>query len=132
MKNKETARRLSYALEKKGMKAQELSEKSGVSKASISQYINGAHIPSNISAGKMSEVLGVNPLWLMGFDVQMYEDLNPQKEHYYDEETAFLAQQLFDDPDLHALLDAAKDSRPEYIKSAIQLLKTLKETNPDG
>ena len=69
MKNVETARRLQDALDRKGMTAAELAKKSGVSKASISQYINGSHAPSNISSAKMAEVLGVNALWLMGFDL---------------------------------------------------------------
>ncbi|MBQ8559087.1 MAG: helix-turn-helix domain-containing protein [Tyzzerella sp.] len=55
------------------MKPQELANRSEVNKASISQYINGSHKPSNISAGKMASVLQVNPLWLMGFDVPMVE-----------------------------------------------------------
>ena len=69
MKNAETARRLQDALDRKGMTAAELAKKSGVSKASISQYINGSHVPSNISSAKMAEVLGVNALWLMGFEL---------------------------------------------------------------
>ncbi|MFR6462050.1 MAG: helix-turn-helix domain-containing protein [Anaerostipes hadrus] len=44
-----------------------------VSKASISQYLNGSHAPSNISSGKMAKILNVNPVWLMGFDVPMQE-----------------------------------------------------------
>ena len=71
MKHELTAKRLSKALSDKGIKPQELSDKSGVSKSSISQYINGSHKPSNISAGKMANVLDVNPMWLMGFDVSM-------------------------------------------------------------
>lgn len=69
MKNAETARRLQDALDRKGMTAAELAKKSGVSKSSISQYINGTHAPSNISSAKMAEVLGVNALWLMGFEL---------------------------------------------------------------
>lgn len=69
MKNKETARRLQEALDRKGMTPAELAKKSGVSKSSISQYVNGSHAPSNISSAKMAEVLGVNALWLMGFDL---------------------------------------------------------------
>lgn len=69
MKNKETARRLQDALDRKGMTPAELSKQSGVSKASISQYLNGSHVPSNISSAKMAEVLGVNALWLMGFEL---------------------------------------------------------------
>lgn len=71
MKNEITAKRLRLALDNASMKPQELAEKSKVSKSSISQYVNGSHAPSNISAGKMSKVLGVEPLWLMGFDVSM-------------------------------------------------------------
>lgn len=77
MKHEETARRLRSALSKSGLSQQELSDRSGVSKASISQYINGTHIPGNKKAGMMAEVLGCSPLWLMGFDV---EDDGVQKE----------------------------------------------------
>ena len=69
MKNAETARRLQDALDRKGMTAAELAKKSGVSKASISQYLNGSHAPSNISSAKMAKILGVNALWLMGFEL---------------------------------------------------------------
>ena len=74
MKNEVTAKRLRLALDNSGMKSQELAEKAQVSNSSISQYVNGAHAPSNISAGKIGKVLGVDPLWLMGFDVSMKID----------------------------------------------------------
>lgn len=73
MKNPITAQRLSLALTNANMIPQELSNASGVNKASISQYLNGSHSPSNISSGKMAQVLNVSPLWLMGFDVPMVE-----------------------------------------------------------
>lgn len=81
MKYELTAKRLKMALDKYSMKPQELSEKSGVSKASISQYINGSHTPSNISSGKIATVLNVNPLWLMGFDVPMDITVKPHVQH---------------------------------------------------
>lgn len=81
MKYELTAKRLKTALDKYSMKPQELSEKSGVSKASISQYINGSHTPSNISSGKIATVLNVNPLWLMGFDVPMDIAVKPHVQH---------------------------------------------------
>ena len=69
MKNELTARRLQSALSNINMTQQELSEKSGVGKSSISHYINGTHTPSKESAAKIGSVLNVDPLWLMGFDV---------------------------------------------------------------
>lgn len=52
----ESARRLAQALSDAGMRAQDLVERSGVSKASISQYLSGTHTPSNISAGKWGQL----------------------------------------------------------------------------
>ena len=69
MKNELTAKRLQIALSRSNMRPQDLADASGVSKSSISQYVNGSHSPSNISAAKIGKVLNANPLWLMGFDV---------------------------------------------------------------
>lgn len=71
MKHELTAKRLQFAINNANISAQELANRSGVAKASISQYVNGSHKPSNISSGKMASVLDVSPLWLMGFDVPM-------------------------------------------------------------
>lgn len=78
MKNELTAKRLQLALSNANMKPQELADKSGVSKASISQYINGSHAPSNISSGKMGKVLNVEPIWLMGFDAEMRKEISSE------------------------------------------------------
>lgn len=80
MKNPITAKRLASALAKSGLKPQELANASGVSKASISQYLGGSHAPSNISSEKMSKILDVSPLWLMGFDVPMREKIFSKEE----------------------------------------------------
>lgn len=69
MKYKITAQRLRDALHSKGLKAQELANLAQINKASVSHYLGGSHKPSNINAGKMAQVLGVDPLYLMGFDV---------------------------------------------------------------
>ena len=69
-----SSKRIRQALEMNDMKQQELADKSGVSKNSISQYLSQRSIPSNISAGKMATVLGVNPMWLMGYDVPMIKE----------------------------------------------------------
>ena len=78
MKNPETAKRINHILDLRGITQMELATMSGVGKASISQYVNGSHAPSNISAGKMASVLNVNPVWLMGFDAPMELDKNSE------------------------------------------------------
>ena len=74
-KYRTTAMRLKDAMYEKQMSATDLSRLSGVSNASISQYTSGAHVPSNLNAAKLARVLGVSPLYLMGFDVDA-EDLD--------------------------------------------------------
>ena len=77
MKYRKTASRLSEALNDANMKPVDLSQKSGVSQASISQYLSGSHSPSNLSSGKMAAVLNCSPVWLMGFDVPRYSNEKP-------------------------------------------------------
>lgn len=64
-----SAIRLRDILNEKCMSAQELANRSGVSKASLSQYLSGKYTPKNTSAKKLADVLKVNPAWLMGLDV---------------------------------------------------------------
>lgn len=69
MKYKITSKRLSESLYRVNMKPQELANASRVSKSSISQYINGSHKPSELTAKRLAKILGVNPLWLMGYNI---------------------------------------------------------------
>ena len=127
MKYPITAKRLTEAMAQKGIKAQELADRSGVSKSSISQYINGSHSPSNISAGKMAAVLEVNPVWLMGFDVPMDES---DPAGYYDSPIArAYAEFLANNPAYQVLFDAARDVRPEDIDFVRQMIERMTDKN---
>ena len=57
---------------------------------------------------------------------------NPDKEYYLDEDTAKIAQEIYDNKDLRILFDAARDAKPQDLKMAADMLKRFKETNPDG
>ena len=132
MKHQETAYRLKTALDRLNMRAQELSDRSGVAKASISQYINGTHKPSNVSAGKMASVLGVDPLWLMGFDVPMAstsstDETSTQDQGWYlNPEVAEKAQEIYEDPETRILLDAKRDLSMEDLEAVLNIVKALK------
>lgn len=75
-----TAQRLKEAMDDIGISASELAAKSKIKKASISQYYNAHQAPSNISATAIAKVLGVNPVWLMGFDVPKHEETADKDE----------------------------------------------------
>ena len=54
------------------------------------------------------------------------------QKYYFDDDTAEKAQELFENPGMRILFDAARDSRPEDLQMAADFLARLKETNPDG
>lgn len=53
-------------------KQQAFADMCGVSKFSISQYVNGSNTPGNMNAAKIANKCNVEPLWIMGFDVSKY------------------------------------------------------------
>ena len=58
--------RLTCAMKARGIRASELAQRTGLSKARISQYVNGKFLPKSDAILLMAEVLGVSELWLMG------------------------------------------------------------------
>ena len=62
--------RLTAAMKERGIRATDLALRTGLSKARISQYVNGRYVPKSDAILSLSEVLGVSPLWLMGEDVE--------------------------------------------------------------
>lgn len=63
--NNEFQYRLQKSLERSGMTAAELSEKTGISEANISNYINGKYVAKQDKCYAMAMALGVDPGWLM-------------------------------------------------------------------
>lgn len=56
----------------------------------------------------------------------LLEERNEEGGYYIDPETAKKAQELFDDPNLRILFDAARDARPEDLQKAADYLKAVK------
>lgn len=63
--------RLQFALNERNMKPIELSEKTGIPKASISHYLSGRVEPKQNRIYLMANALNVSPSWLIGYDVPM-------------------------------------------------------------
>ena len=58
--------RLVEAMKARGMRAAELAKITGLSKARISQYVNGKFIPKSDAILQIAEALRVSELWLLG------------------------------------------------------------------
>lgn len=82
--------RLLQAMALRGMNQADLSRVSGLSTASINQYVKGVYIPKQKALYKLAVALDVSIPWLMGHDVPMetdstnqsaISDINFQTEH---------------------------------------------------
>lgn len=118
-----TANRLKEAMLIKGLRQSDLSEKTGIVKSAISQYLSGKVTPKQDKIFLLSEALSVSPAWLMGADVPMEKHTEP---YYTNEETARIAQELKDNPNGRILFDASRDLSPEDVKIVLNLIKGLK------
>lgn len=67
----ELKNRLRHALTIRNMKPIELSEKTGISKSAISQYMSGYAIPKADRVYLISKALNIRESWLLGFDTDM-------------------------------------------------------------
>lgn len=50
-----------------------------INKSEISQYLSGKFEPGNKKIFAMSVALGINPMWLMGYDEPMYNTDNQER-----------------------------------------------------
>ena len=133
MKYPEIKQRFEYIMNLRNMKPVDLVNKTGINKASISQYCNGNHCPSNTTASLLGKALRVNPLWLMGFDVPMEEiNLEPFENQLKDEYEKWLMSrttEIENDRIRRLLVEFAKLSNTdqEFIEKMISTLSLKKE-----
>lgn len=113
--NRLIAERIRYYMDQKNVSQAEMAEALGVSQQAVSTWCQGIKMPRMDKIDKICSFLGVTRSALM------------QENYYYEEETARIAQEIFEDKDLRALMSAARDANPAAIKAAHAFLKTLKE-----
>lgn len=114
-------------LKERGLTNYKVSKDTGIAQSVLSTWKTKGTTPKADKLQILAEYLGVSIDYLLG--VQQ----NVQSEEYYqNDEASRAAQEAFEDPNLRILFDAAKDSRPEDIRMAAEMLRRLKGTNPDG
>ena len=74
---------------------------------------------------KIADYFGVSISYLMD-DVKESEHQADYNGYYLNDETAKVAQEIFEDRDLRILFDAARDSSPDDLRMAADLLRRLK------
>lgn len=111
-------------LEQKDKTQADLCRHMKVSSATVSDWCNGRKMPRTDKIQSICNWLGVELSALL-------ED-STNESYYINPESAQIAQEIFDNPELRALFDASRNVTPDQLRTVTALLKSFKETNPDA
>lgn len=100
------------------MTHRELSEKLGVKASSISMWMNGNSLPRMGLLDKLADLFNVSVEYLL-------TNKEEKQGYYLNEETAKLAQEMFEDEDMRSLFDMKRNMPPERFKAHIEFMKNL-------
>lgn len=107
-------------LDEKGLKNADVSRGTGISNMTLSDWKRGKSTPKYDYMKKIAQFLDVTVEYLTG-------EKNDNSEKYYlNDETAEIAQEIFENKELRLLFDAAKDAQPEDLQTVHQMLLALK------
>lgn len=111
------------------MNPTEVSRQTKIPRSMFTDWKNGRSTPKADKLKILADFFGVSVDVFYDDDVKVQN--SGQQKVYYDAETLEFAQAIFDDPELRALMKAAMSVPKESQASLTQLLKTMKETNPN-
>lgn len=109
-------------LKEKNVTAYEVAKACGFSQSILSRWKSGKYIPKTDKMQKIADYFGV-PLEYLLTGVQ--KDVH-ETGYYLNPETAKVAQEMFENPELRVLFDAARDASPEDLRTVYSLLLALK------
>lgn len=118
---KELKDRLRQAMDYKGMNATELSDKTGITKAAMSYYLNGRSEPKTDRLYLIAKALDVSEAWLLGYDVPI-DRTEDQKEN---DELAEVAERIKKDREFRRLIVQISRLSPQQVDGIKNLLSVF-------
>lgn len=118
------ARNLRRIMYERGVSQSKLAHDLNLTKSTVSSWMNGYRTPRMSKIDMLCEYLHCKRSDLM-------EPHSETNHHHTNAETEQIAQSIYDDPDLHALFDAARGNKADNLKLAAEMLKRMKDTNND-
>jgi transcriptional regulator with XRE-family HTH domain len=116
-------------------KIRSLCKKRGMSVTDLEKELgfgNGSLTKKGLTAIRSDRLLAVAKYFGVPMEYFVSEEVHQPKDYYLNEETARIAQKIFDDPELKALFDATPGATPEQLQLTSKMLMEMKGTNPNG
>ena len=105
----------------RGMKDADVARETGITKSTFSDWKNGRSKPKDEKIKKIADLFGVSVEYLRTGE----EDNNTEK-YYINDETAQVAQEIFENKELRALFDVQKDMAPDDLRALHNMALALK------
>lgn len=107
-------------LKERGVTAYKVAKDTGITTSTLSSWKTGRYTPKPEKLKVLADYFGVSLEYLT-----TGEERDGEK-YYLNEETAEMAQKLFENKNLKVLFDAAQDATPEDLKTTYDMLMALK------
>ena len=104
--------------DERGLKDADVARETGITKSTFTDWKNGRSEPKDAKLKKIADLFGVS--------VQYLRDGEEGDKYYLNDETAEMAQAMFENRDLRVLFDAARYASPEDLKTTYDMLMALK------
>ena len=115
--------RLREALARKGWKAVDLIERTGVPKGAVSYYLAGKSKPKTDRLYIIAQALDVSEAWLLGYDVPMARTDDQKKN----DQLAELIVKMRSDEDFFSTVVALSELDESQLQIIGQLIATMKK-----
>lgn len=112
----------------KGLRDSDIAKMTGITQSTFSDWKKGKSAPNAQKLVAIARILETTVDYLVTGETPE----NQGQKYYFSDETARVAQELFENKDLRILFDAARDAKPEDLKMAADMLKRFKGTNDEG
>lgn len=104
-----------------GCTAYQVSKTTGIAQSTLSDWKSGKSVPKADKLQKIADFFGVPVEYLM-----TGEEKKDGPKYYLNDETAAIAQDIFENKELRLLFDAARDAEPEDLETVHSMLLALK------
>lgn len=113
-------------LQSYGITAYKFCKDTGISQSTVSTWKK----KGNLINGEMAKIIA--EYFHVSVDYLMTGEEKEGDKYYINDETAEMAQKLFENHELRVLFDAAQDATPEDLKTTYDMLMALKRKERGG
>lgn len=107
------------ARDKKGLKDAHVAEATSIGRSTFSDWKSGRSTPKPEKLQKIADYLGVSVEWILTGE--------SPTGYYYNEDAMQIAQEIYQNKDLHMLFDMTRDATADELRDFAEMVKLMKK-----